>query len=156
MDATAAIIEFALAKRGVDAFVVGNPDCVVQRVCAYREGAREAGILYVAEKAPHKKPTANSSFAILCPNPERAARDEGKRPSARKASANSRTTLLEDACEALRDIDLWDSKLKDALLDRAPLDEFIQLGAEMLACPIAYFDRNLITLAASADYWNVR
>lgn len=154
MDATAAIIEFVLRKHGIDAFVVGNPDCVVKRICSYRENAREPGVLYVAEGAmPHKKPAAKSACAVLWARPAQTARNAGKRSANRKPAGGSHTTLFEEACAALREVDLWDSKLKDALINRVPLDEFMQIGTEMFTCPIAYFDRNLITLAASEDYW---
>ena len=137
MNVTATMIEFILHAHGIDAQAFGDADCIIERVCAYRAGAREAGALYVADShAPRKQPTAKDGFAILRINEGDAA------------------SLLEDACAALREIDLWDAKLKDALLNRMPLAEFMQLGSDMLSCPIAYFDRNLITLAASDDYWD--
>lgn len=136
MDVTAAMVEFALRKHGVETRILGDVSCTVKRICAYHAGVREAGVLYVAGyPAPRKKPTAKDGYAILC------------------ANSTDVLPLLEKACAALREIDQWDARLKDGLLNRAPLAEFIRLGADMLACPIAYFDRNLITLASSDDYW---
>ena len=138
MDVTAAMVEFVLRKHGIDAHVLGDTDCTVKRICAYRAGAREADVLYVAgDPAPRKKPTAKDGYAIL------------------RADSTDALPLLEEACAALREIDRWDARLKDGLLNRAPLAEFIRIGTDMLACPIAYFDRNLITLASSDDYWKL-
>ena len=142
MNATAAMIEFVLSRRGVSARVLGDPTCVIERVRAYRSGAREGGVLYVASKGSLPKkgkaarlPNAKSESAILY------------------AESGSVDALLEEASAALRELDTWDAKLKDALLNRMSLAEFVQLGSEMISCPIAYFDCNLITLASSDDYW---
>lgn len=137
MDVTAAMVEFVLRKHGIDAQVIGDAECSVARISCYRPGGRETGTLYVAgEHAPRKKPTAKDEYAIL--------RGQG-----------DTTLLLEQACAALREVDLWDAQMKSALIDRVPLATFIDIGAAMLSCPIAYFDRNLITLASSDDYWNL-
>ena len=138
MDVTAAMVEFVLRKRGVTARVIGDATCTVESICAHRAGAREAGVLYVSVgQAPRTKPKAKDGFAIL-------HADEG-----------DAALLLEKAYAALRAIDQWDARLKDGLLNRVPLAEFIRTGADMLTCPIAYFDRNLITLASSDDYWTL-
>ena len=134
---TAHMIEFVLRKQGIDVHVLGNADCEIERIGAFGEGAREPGVLYVSrDREPRMKPTAKSKYALLCSESEPAE------------------ALLEEASAALRAIDLWDAKLKDALLDRASLSKFMAIGSEMLSCPIAYFDRNLITLASSDDYWD--
>jgi len=138
MDVTAAMVEFVMRKHGIDAHVLGDAGCTVERISAYRTGARETGVLYVAgEHAPRKKPAPKDGYVIL------------------RAESAEASTLLERAYAALREIDQWDAQLKDGLLNRAPLAEFIRIGADMLACPIAYFDRNLITLASSDDYWKL-
>ena len=137
MFVTAHMIEFVLRKQGVDAYVLGNTDCEIKRVSTRGEGACEPNVLYVSHGTePRKKRAAKSKYALL---------------HSRSVPAEA---LLEEANAALRAIDLWDARLKDALLDRASLSEFMAIGSEMLSCPIAYFDRNLITLASSDDYWN--
>ena len=144
MDVTTAMIEFVLRKRGVDACVIGDPNCVVERIRLFHEGAHDPSTLYVADSYKlRKKPTAKDRYAILQTIPY----DGNAEPS-------SCDELLEEACATLRKIDLWDAELKDALLNRMALGEFMQLGSKMLSCPIAYFDRNLITLASSDDYWS--
>ncbi len=141
MNVTAAMIEFVLRRRGIDARAVGDPDCTVAFICAQRKGKREAGTLYVAEgNATVKRPAAHAPYAVL--------------QTVQAATGPSARSAIEEASAALRELDLWDAKLKDALLNRMSLAEFMQLGAEMLSCPIAYFDRNLITLASSDDYWD--
>ena len=136
MNVTAAMIEFALRMRGIDAQVSGKPDCEIRRICLSRKGNRELGALYVESgSASHRKPVEKDGYAVL------------------RADTEGVEELVESAWDAIRSLDAWDAKLKDALLNRISLDEFIRLGCEMLSCPIAYFDRNLITLASSDDYW---
>ncbi len=137
MNVTAAMIEFVLGKRGIESRLIGDSDCAVTRIGVRSGTFRDAGVLYVAcGSKPPKKPPAKDRFAILY------------------TEVGSPEMLLGEACAALRELDLWDARLKDALLNRMSLAEFMRLGAEMLACPIAYFDRNLITLASSDDYWD--
>ena len=135
MNVTAAMIEFVLRGHGIDAHMLGDSACAIDCISSRPTRTRKPRVLYVSEHAPRKKPTAKDGYAFLVADGDADA-------------------LLEAAYEALRKIDAWDAQLKDALLNRMSLAEFMQLGAEMLSCPIAYFDRNLITLASSDDYWD--
>ncbi|MBQ9041802.1 MAG: helix-turn-helix domain-containing protein [Eggerthellaceae bacterium] len=148
MNVTASMIEFVLQKQGLNACVLGNDDCPVSTVRENRKGKHEAGVLYVCEdeKAP-TPPKRNTGYALL------AIADESGESARSAKQKHPERPLIEAAFSALRELDLWESKLKDALLQRVPLAEFIRLGWDMIGCPIAYFDRNLIVLASSEDYW---
>lgn len=146
MNVTASMIEFVLQKQGLNARVVGNGNCPVSTVRENRKGRRDAGVLYVcADGNAPTSPKPDADYAVL------VLADETVK--VRHGAKGIGHTPIEAAFSALRELDLWESKLKDALLQRAPLAEFVRLGRNMIDRPIAYFDRNLIVLAASDDYW---
>lgn len=136
MEIVAAMLEFALRKRGHEARLIGDEGLVVQRIRAYKPRSHEQGTLYVSgssSAAPKIPPHAG--FAVM--------RFDGEASDG-----------VVEAYDALREIDAWDSQLNNALLNGASLKDFIDMGRDMLGCPLAYFDRNLIVLAASDDYWD--
>jgi hypothetical protein len=142
MNVTAAMIEFVLLKRGFDVRVIGNPNLEIDHIALFRESAREQGALYIVdEKNSRKSAGSKESYALLYAQ------------TSENPASFTQTMLLEEAFSALRELDAWDAKLKDALLQRVSLEEFVRLGSAMFTCPIAYFDRNLITLAATDGYW---
>ncbi len=137
MQVLAAMVEFALLRDGHDVHLVGNPECVVDRISCHHPGARERGVLYVA--CEQVRPAAfplNGKASVIC-WPE----------------GSSATEALAATYDALRTAETWASSLGEALLRGATLDDFMTLGRDMLGCAIAYFDCNLIVLASSDDYW---
>ncbi len=152
MDVTAAMVAFVVERRGWETRLWGSSDCVVEFVASLDEAPRERGALYVCgEGAPVRRPSSDASWCVLQVTvPAQVGKGDVPRMRHRVAMRSP----LEEAAAAVRALDRWDARLKDALLQQVPLAEFMHLGAEMFASPIAYFDRNLITLASSEDYWD--
>ena len=151
----AAMIELMLARRGFEVELVGDSEFAVEHVRLYRGGAGEARTLYLeTENTPRFAPPRTGSCACL-----RIAPRSSTIPDSRSSVHRIRTaspgsaTVVEEAYEALLELASWEASLKDELLKGVSLDEFIEKGADMICRPIAYFDRNLITLATSSDYW---
>ena len=152
MEIRAAMVEYVLVRRGRHVRLLGNPDLVVTRVRSYQANAREGGTLYLAiDEKPVSTPPANAGFAVLYL--EGAAQAEPLNPSTAAAGVANEQELVVEAYDVMRELDAWDLSLKEALLNGVQLEEFLSLGRDVLACPLAYFDRNLIVLATSADYW---
>ena len=153
MEIRAAMLEYVLSRRGHHVRLLGDPDLIISRARPYRAKAREAGTLYLANgETTTAKPPANAGFAILrfedAPDAEPASS-----PAAATSDNANEQALVVDTYDAMRELDAWDLSLKEALLAGVKLDEFLCLGRDLLACPLAYFDRNLIVLATSTDYW---
>lgn len=177
MEIRAAMVEYALVKRGFEARLLGSPECVVKRVRPYRVGARESGTFYVAhcgETVLGIGSDASFSVAIVggisssgnssadCGGATACGGGEAEEEARVAKSATDvaprdadarRSRLVMETYDVLRELDAWSASLKDALLQGATFDEFMELGRDMLGCPLAYFDRNLIVLAKSGDYW---
>ena len=168
MNIRAAMVEYALAQSGVEVNLVGDPDSKVERVSVYSPGSYEPGVLYVADSSvelaiqSEEKPKGGKGKAKGSKNKsKKAGKSKGKVIASDAGFAvvqwkqvASPIELVEAAYQALRRLDAWDADLKDALIRGTTLDEFMGLGRDMLSCPLAYFDRNLIVLAASNDYWS--
>ena len=149
MDIRAAMVEYALLKNGEQVELVGDPERPVSCVRAYRRGVHEEGVLYVSFEKPDGKRIAGSgSMSVIQWKTD--SRQDRSKPSDRTEKLAS---CIEAAYDALRLIDSWESQLKDALLKGVSLDEFLEIGQQMFSCPMAYFDRNLIVLAATKGYW---
>ena len=123
MDVTAAMVAFVVEKQGVKARLWGSPACAVEFVAEWGEGTREPGALYVCgDEAPARLPAVDATWAILQVS---GAADAGEGPKTRRCPSPRRTPL-EQAAVAIRMLDQWDARLKDALLQQVPLAEFIQ------------------------------
>ena len=149
MDVTASMMEFVLRKHGFDARVSGAPETIVRRITAFRGARLEPGTLYVANgQLPAEKALMESRSVALVVKSQPTAAPDGR------AQEPSPLQAFELASNALHELDSWDAKLKEALLQSVSLAEYMRIGSEMFTCPIAYFDRNLITLAATEGYWD--
>ena len=152
MEIRAAMVEYTLARRGYHVRLLGDADLVVARARPYRANMREGGTLYLASGGRAvAKPPANAGFAIL--RLDDTVHTEPSNRSATVSDNDDEQALVIEAYDAMRELDAWDLSLKEALLGGVKIDEFLSLGRDLLACPLAYFDRNLIVLATSDDYW---
>lgn len=148
----ASMIEFLLRRQGYDTKLIGDPECEIERIRAERHQRNCRNTLVVirdADKPVPETPDDTCVFLRVSDRPNKPARN-----AIGSSNNPDEPTAIESAFEALVTLEKWSASLKDALLEGASLGEFIELGASMIGRPVAYFDRNLLTLAASSDYWN--
>ena len=137
----AAMIEYLLASRGERVTLVGDPDTTIEHICRYQHQQAKENTLSVSNAPSKAKAPRRKGSAIL--HWEDANGED-----------DSLFDLIEATYEVVRQIDAWETALLHALLSGCTFSELLNLGRKLFSCPIAYFDRNLIVLAASDDYWN--
>ena len=157
----AAMMELLLMRSGFEAKLTGDPEFEVERISARRVQDGEPGTLYVGnEPAPQAmQESGRCAYLQIGARPSQAEHLRAAQPSAvaehgSKVAFSPDATEIEIGYEALLALSSWEAALKDALLEGTTIDEFIALGATIVQRPLAYFDRNLITLATSSDYWD--
>ena len=154
------MMELLLMRNGFGAKLTGNPEFAVERISAYRTQNGEPGTLYVG-KEPAPQPVQEGrecAYLQIGARPPQSGRPRTAPLTAttkpwNKMALSPDATEIEIAYETLLTLNSWEAALKDALLEGTTIDEFITLGAAIIHRPLAYFDRNLITLATSSDYW---
>jgi len=148
------MIELLLARQGYRTMLMGDSEFEVKRVRMGQQRTCEPGTLAIVNgKQPAEQRDGDACaylYAKLEPRETQGA--PARQRSAHAVSAQG-DHILEDAYETMLALEKWDTALKDALLTGTSFDEFIELGAATIGRPLAYFDRNLITLASSSDYW---
>ena len=145
MEIRAAMIENVLLRNGQPVDLSGDPESVVSIVRTHRRGPLEKNVLYVSCGLADSERVALAKKAPIINWDVEFA--EGSTETADVAGCVERTY------DAILAISAWESRLKDGVLHGVTLNELIELGRQMIPYPLAYIDQNLITLAATPDYW---
>ena len=145
MEIRAAIIENILLRRGQPVNLSGDPESVVSSARTRRRGPLEKNVLYVSCGPTEREQSASERTTPVM--------NWSVEPTKGSGETADITECLEQTYDAILTIIAWESRLKDGFLHGASPDEFIELGRQLIPYPMAYIDQNLITLAATPDYW---